>query len=267
MIYRHNYKRGGILMKLDLLKYLVKEYIDLDLYAYKEVQLNRRLEYFLKKNNITDVEKYCLEMKNNTVEKERFISYVTINVTKFFRDVVFFKSLEEELMKLDRHKELKIWSAACSYGCEPYTLAIILESLGFRKYTIIATDIDSDVLELASEGIFNNLDIKDVPQIFIEKYFDIDDDKYIIKKSLKRNIVFKKHNLLGDSYESDFDLIVCRNVVIYFTMEAKKDIYIKFSKSISKNGLLFVGPTEHISNYKELGFSQVQPCIYKKQTE
>ena len=170
-------------------------------------------------------------------------------------------------MKLDRHKELKIWSAACSYGCEPYTLAMILESLGFRKYTIIATDIDSDVLKLASEGIFNNLDIKDVPQIFIEKYFDIDDDKYIIKKSLKRNVVFKKHNLLGDSYESDFDLIVCRNVVIYFTMEAKKDIYIKFSKSISKNGLLFVGPTEHISNYKELGFSQAQPCIYKKQTE
>lgn len=265
MIYKHNYKYGGILMKLNLLKDLVKKYIDLDLYAYKEVQLNRRLEYFINKNNITDIEKYCLEMKNNKDEKERFISYVTINVTKFFRDISFFKSLEEELVKLDKNKELKIWSAACSYGCEPYTLAMILENLGFKKYTIIATDIDSEVLKLATEGVFNDLDVKDVPKAFIEKYFDIDNDKYIIKNTLKRKIIFKKHNLLKDSYESNFDLIVCRNVVIYFTVEAKKDIYMKFTKSISKEGLLFVGPTEHISNYKELGFSQIQPCIYKKQ--
>lgn len=251
-------------MKVKLLKDLIKKHLDLDLYAYKESQLNRRLTYFIEKNNIVDIENYCISLKNNSIEREKFISYVTINVTKFYRDISFFEKLEEEIKKNPKTKHLKIWSAACSYGCEPYTLALMLENMGYTNYKIIATDIDSQILNQAEKGIFSEPDIKDVPPHLLKKYFKIENDKYIINESLKKNIVFKKHNLLQNNYESGYDLIVCRNVVIYFTMEAKNEIYRRFVKSLNSDGILFVGPTEHLSSHKELGLTQLQPCIYQK---
>ena len=100
--------------------------------------------------------------------------------------------------------------------------------------------------------------------VFLNKYFKIVDDKYYINEKIKKMVTFKKHDLILDSYENNFDLIVCRNVVIYFNNDIKQEIYEKFSRSLKKGGLLFVGATESIYNYREYGFEKASTFIYKK---
>jgi chemotaxis protein methyltransferase CheR len=179
-----------------------------------------------------------------------------------------FSELEHKIKDLlcpDRNR-LKIWSAACSNGCEPYTLAMIMEKLTpGKKHDIIATDIDTTILETAKKGIYNKNDIKNVDPQLKEKYFaPIGDDKYAIKDEIKNRVSFKKHDLILERYDLSFDLIVCRNVVIYFTQETKNEIYKKFYQALKPGGLLFVGATESIYNYRELGFEKASTFIYRK---
>ncbi|GFR36126.1 hypothetical protein TCEA9_19380 [Thermobrachium celere] len=160
---------------------------------------------------------------------------------------------------------LKIWSAACSIGAEPYTLAIILDKITpNKKHNILATDIDQTVLEQAKQGIYNKNEVKNVDDDLLKKYFIQVQDKYQIIDEIKKRVIFKKHDLIMDSYETGFDLIVCRNVVIYFTQETKNEIYRKFYTSLKPGGLLFVGATESIYNYRELGFEKASTFIYRK---
>ncbi len=160
---------------------------------------------------------------------------------------------------------LKIWSAACSIGAEPYSLSIIMDEISpNKKHKIIATDLDMTILQRAKEGIYAQAEIKNVKKERLEKYFTKEGEKYKIKSSIKNVVTFKKHDLILDNYEKDFDLIVCRNVVIYFNQDIKDNIYKKFSESLKKGGLLFVGATESIYNYKDYGFEKVSTFIYRK---
>ena len=195
------------------------------------------------------------------------MDFITINVTEFYRNPELFSELELELKNnlLKQTSNLKIWSAACSIGCEPYTLAMMLDkisSLGNHK--IIATDIDNTILKKAKEGIYTKNEMKSVKDSDINKYFKIQDDKYYISDKIKNMVEFRKHDLILDNYEKDFDLILCRNVVIYFNNDVKQEIYSKFSKSLKKGGLLFVGATESIYNYRDFGFEKGSTFIYKK---
>ena len=106
--------------------------------------------------------------------------------------------------------------------------------------------------------------MKSVSNNDISKYFRINDDKYYIDDKIKKMVSFKKHDLILDRYETGFDLIVCRNVVIYFNNDVKQEIYKKFSDSLKKGGLLFVGATESIYNYRDYGFEKASTFIYKK---
>jgi chemotaxis protein methyltransferase CheR len=106
--------------------------------------------------------------------------------------------------------------------------------------------------------------MKGVNSIDLSKYFKIKDDKYYIESKIKNMVTFKKHDLILDRYETGFDLIICRNVVIYFNNDIKQEIYKKFSNSLKKGGLLFVGATESIYNYRDYGFEKASTFIYKK---
>ena len=165
---------------------------------------------------------------------------------------------------LKKSPRLKIWSAACSNGSEPYTLAMILEKLApGRGHRIIATDIDDNMLAKAKEGVYNINEIKNVPQQLRDRHFDKNGNEYKIHDSIKQRVDFRHHDLLKDRYESGFDLIVCRNVVIYFTDEAKLKIYTGFFNSLKTDGYLFVGGTERIHNYKAIGFDNPYPFFYR----
>lgn len=250
----------------DFHKWAFKE-LGINLESYKQEQLNRRITSLMSRIGVKDLNEYKKVLSNSQEQKQKFLDFITINVTEFFRNTELFNDLEVNIKKylLPNNYRLKIWSAACSIGCEPYSIAMIMKEINpIGKHSIIATDIDSTILKKAKEGIFGEADIKNIQKNMIDKYFIKDDKKFIIDNGIKAMVTFKKHDLIMDAYEKDFDLIVCRNVVIYFKNDVKKEIFKRFSNSLKQNGLLFVGATESIYNYKEYGFEKVSTFIYKK---
>ena len=241
--------------------------LGINLSAYKPEQLDRRITSLMNRNNIKSLDEYTKIIKTDEVQRMKFLDFITINVTEFYRNPELFDGLEEIIKKeiLSKSRDIKIWSAACSIGCEPYSMAMMLKRInpGGRN-TIIATDIDNTILTRAKLGEYNETEIKNIKQDELKKYFKLKENKYYIDTSIKSMVTFKKHDLILDNYENNLDLILCRNVVIYFKNEVKDVIYKKFSESLKKGGILFVGATESIYRYKEFGFEKLTTFVYKK---
>lgn len=246
-------------------QWVLKEY-KIDLSAYKSNQLHRRLLSLMSRVGVNSVEEYISLLKSDPSQKQKFLDFITINVTEFFRNPEIFLEFSKKIKsELPYSKGLKIWSAACSVGSESYSLAMIMDDLySIASHKILATDIDSTILEKAKIGEYTYSEIKNVSSGFFDKYFEVKGDKYCLNSNIKKMVDFKKHDLILDKFECNFDLIVCRNVVIYFNGDIKDKIYKKFSESLKKGGLLFVGATESIYNYKEYGFEKASTFIYKK---
>lgn len=241
----------------------------IDLNAYKERQMKRRIDALIAKHKFADYSSYVSELHINSQLFEEFVNYLTINVSEFYRNPEQWKVLDQEMFPylFDTFgKKLKIWSAACSTGDEPYSLVMALSKfVPLNNIHIIATDIDKQVLEKAQVGLYNKKSLANVPAQMIEKYFTkIGEQNYQISDAIKSCVEFKQHNLLCDPYISNCDMIVCRNVVIYFTDEAKSEIYSKFNQSLKKNGILFVGSTEQIVGYRDSNYSSIRSFFYKK---
>ncbi|EDS76720.1 CheR methyltransferase, SAM binding domain [Clostridium botulinum C str. Eklund] len=250
----------------DFEKWVFKEF-NIDLSAYKSNQLHRRISSLMTRVGAGTVDDYILLLKKDKEQRQKFLDFITINVTEFFRNPEIFNDLKDKIENdlIKRERNLKIWSAACSIGAEPYSIAMILDNLISRgNHKILATDIDNSILERAKKAEYTKNEIKNVKSEYVNKYFTEEDDKYIISSKIKNMVSFKKHDLILDSYEKNFDLIVCRNVVIYFKQDIKDVIYKKFSDSLKKGGLLFVGATESIYNYRDYGFEKASTFIYKK---
>jgi len=228
-------------------KVLNKTGIDLSL--YKEKQMKRRLSSLAKRNGFDDFESYYKGISANKELFEEFVNYMTINVSEFYRNPEQWKVLEEDVIPklLSKKKQLRVWSAACSTGEEPYSMVMLLSNfMPLDQIKIYATDLDEQAIEKAKRGQYTEKSLKNLPNNFIRDYFDKKGGIYEIKETIKKRVEFKKHNLLSDRYMDRCDLIVCRNVLIYFTEEAKSEIYTKFSRSLEKEGYLFVGSTEQI---------------------
>jgi chemotaxis protein methyltransferase CheR len=253
----------------EVFKKKVFELTKIDLSSYKERQMKRRIDSLISKRGIKGYDNYVMELKNNQEVFDEFVNYLTINVSEFYRNPEQWEVLEKQIFPLlfERFgKRLKIWSAACSTGDEPYSLVMLLSKfMPLNQIKIIATDIDKQVLEKARLGLYNGKSLKALPKEFIDKYFTkINDRTYQISEDVKKCVEFKEHNLLKDPYPTSCDIIICRNVLIYFTEEAKNEIYKKFNASLKKEGLLFVGSTEQIIQPKVLGFNSFKSFFYEK---
>ncbi len=133
------------------------------------------------------------------------------------------------------------------------------------RHRILASDLDIEILAKARRGVYNEGEIKAMRPDRKQKYFTkTPDGLYSVKPEIKSAVEFKRHNLLKDPFETGFDLILCRNVVIYFTEEAKDQLYANFFKSLKPGGILFVGATEAILNYRKLGYTSYKPFFYQK---
>ena len=241
----------------------------IDLSAYKERQMKRRIDALINKNSIKTYDDYVNLLKTNKSAFDEFVNYLTINVSEFYRNPEQWRVLEKEVFPdlIKRFgKRLKIWSAACSTGDEPYSLAMVLGDLiPLEQVKIIATDIDKQVLEKARLGLYNDKSLKGLPKQYIDKYFTkVNDRTYQISDKIKKCVDFKEHNLLKDPYPTNCDIIVCRNVLIYFTEEAKEEVYKKFNASLKKDAYLFVGSTEQIIQPQKLGYATQKSFFYKK---
>lgn len=240
----------------------------IDLNSYKEKQMKRRIDTLIMKHGITGYDQYVKALRNDLAYFEEFVNYITINVSEFYRNPDQWKILDETVIPelISKFgKNLRIWSAACSTGDEPYSLVMALSKhIPLNQIKIIATDLDKQVIAKAKVGLYNEKSIVSVPDEFKRKYFTQVGPSYKISDEIKARVEFREHNLLRDPYLSECNLIVCRNVLIYFTEEAKAEVFTKFNKSLAKGGLLFIGSTEQIINYKEIGYERRNSFFYVK---
>lgn len=244
-----------------------KQLTGVDLTLYKEAQMKRRLTSLYEKKGFQSFKDFAAALEKDQALLNETLDRMTINVSEFYRNYKRWEVLETAILPLIKtSKPLKIWSAACSTGEEPYTLAMLLDQQkGLSGYQIMATDIDEKALEKAKKGVYQERSLQEVPTSVKDRYFTQNANRsYEVKPEIKKNITFKKHNLLADRYEQDFDLIVCRNVFIYFTESAKEELYLKMAHSLKKNGVLFVGSTEQIFNPEKFGLIPADTFFYQK---
>lgn len=242
-----------------------KTEIDLDL--YKAPQMQRRISNLVKRAGFPSFSAYFDHVCKNKDDFAEFIEYLTINVSEFFRNSDRFDQLENDIIPylMERSPKLNIWSAGCSIGAEPYSLSMIMkDKTPNMKHRILASDLDIEILAKAKAGVYSASEIKAMTPERKSKYMVEQDGKFAVKPEIKSCIEFKRHNLLKDEFETGFDLILCRNVVIYFTEEAKDQLYAHFFEALKPGGILFVGATEAILNFRRLGYTSYKPFFYQR---
>ncbi|WP_099222076.1 CheR family methyltransferase [Listeria costaricensis] len=246
----------------------IKQEMGLDLTFYKETQMKRRIMGFMEKKQIKNYHAFLRNLRADSQLLAEFMAMITINVTQFFRNRAKWDTLEKQVLPRlieERYARLRVWSAACSSGEEAYTLSIILKRMQANlNYEILATDLEAEILKRAVLGHYSEKQLSEMTHAEILTSFEKKPTYYQIKKDLQKHVRFQKHDLLMDSYDNGFDLIVCRNVLIYFTAEGKELVYQKFQKALRPGGILFIGGSEQILNPSSYGFESVDNFFYRK---
>ena len=246
-------------------KLFVRSTINLN--DYKPAQMQRRITNLINRHGATGYLDFFQRLEKDATLYKVFIDYLTINVTEFFRTPEKFSDLEKTVLPdiLVKTPRLTIWSAGCSIGAEPYSLAMTLDILTpTLRHRILATDLDAEMLTKAKQGAYNTNELKNVSPERLKRYFCSINDGFAVQDAIKSRVEFRRHNLLLDQFETGFDLILCRNVVIYFTEEAKNTLYRRFFAALKPGGVLFVGGTEAILNFRDIGFQSYLPFFYRK---
>ncbi len=244
-----------------LLDYL-KRSRGFDFTGYKRASLRRRMDKRLQTLGVADYSSYTDYLEVHPDEFVLLFNTVLINVTTFFRDGPAWDYLAEEIVprilaSKSGEEPIRLWSAGCASGQEPYTLAIILaEALGLEAFwervKIYATDIDDDALTQARAASYSARDVESLPPALLVKYFDREGQRFVFNKDLRRALIFGRHDLLQDAPISRIDLLVCRNTVMYFNAEVQAGILSRFHFAIRDGGYLFLGKAEMIFSHAGL---------------
>jgi chemotaxis protein methyltransferase CheR len=251
-------------------KQKLRKIIGLDLNSYKN-QIHRRVHMLRDRWNVKTYDDYFNAIKNDDKKLREFLDYLTINVSEFFRNEKQWWRLRDqlvpELTKKRGARRLKLWSAGCATGEEPYSLAILSAVCGLEtSVPVLACDIDQGALAIAQKGTYLKRQLLNVPPDYLHKYFTTSDggETYQVNAEIKRRVTWKRFNMIDDSFGTGFDVILCRNVVIYFTMETKAALYAKFYNALAPGGYFLVGSTEQIFEYKKIGFESAGPFLYTR---
>lgn len=241
----------------------------IDLNAYKEKQMKRRIDTLIERYKLDGYDSFLKSLRSDKDFLDDFMNYLTINVSEFFRNPDQWNILDRTIVPelLDKFgNRLNIWSAACSTGDEPYSLVMLLSKhIPLKDININATDIDKQVIMAAKNGIYSEKSLAGIPSDLKNKYFkEVAVDSFKIDSLIKERVSFKEHNLLKDAYPNNVQLIVCRNVLIYFTEEAKSEIFKKFYDALAPGGVLFLGATEQMMDYKQIGFIRKTSFFFEK---
>lgn len=243
----------------------VRDCLNIDLSNYKPKQMQRRILSRMRRSGFENLESYAQGIETDPVTRDQFLDHITINVTEFFRNREHFERLDLILRdSLKERQRFKVWSAACSHGAEAFTLAMMLSEHDGLTYSILGTDIDSLMLEKSTQALYQKPDLKGLSPQEIDEYLDWEVGGYRIKKSLRTQVSFERHDLLQDPYPDQVDLIVCRNVLIYFTPTTQYSIFEGFHQALNPGGLLFIGATESLNDAAAIGFKKRDNSIFEK---
>lgn len=243
-------------VELDEIILLLNREHGYDFSNYSAASFKRRVQRVMHLHRIADFYDLKFAITNDRNFVALFVQEITVNVTEMFRDPLFFKKLSEKVLPvLASYPSIKIWHAGCSTGDEVYSLAILLHEAGLLERTrIYATDINSAALEKARKGIVDVRLIKEYTQNYIKaggradfsQYYTARYDHAIMRKDLRERIVFSQHNLVVDGIFNEFQLICCRNVLIYFNRVLQNRVLQLFYNSLSPLGYLALGIKESL---------------------
>lgn len=246
--------------KLASIFQLVKKQTGVDFSQYKTTTSLRRLQRRLQMNRLTSLSEYLDYLVCTPGEVKLFYNEMLIKVTNFFRDREPFTLLADLIPELVETKEagdvIRVWSCGCSTGEEAYSLAMLFrETLDTMQsgvdVKIFATDLDRNSIEFASAGEYPAHIAADVPQPYLEKYFEWDGEHYRIVRSIRESVVFAPHNLAKDPPFTRIDLVCCRNLLIYLQPDIQRQILSYFGFSLRANGYLFLGSSESIGDFSD----------------
>lgn len=251
------------------LRQCIRQLLRIDIAAYKPAQMRRRLDTYVARYASESPAKFFEHLSANEEALEELRNMLTINVSEFFRDAQQFTLLEKQILpELLRRKQgtLNLWSAACSHGEEPYSMAMILRELGAsHRSKIVATDIDREVLARAkAAGPYHAGEMRNVSPERLRAHFTEFGGVYNVVEAIRSRVTFREINLLEDRFERNFDLIACRNVMIYFSDETKQRLFQRLYESLAPGGVLFLGGAEALVGSGREMFDRIDGNFYRK---
>ncbi|WP_235856194.1 CheR family methyltransferase [Methanolobus halotolerans] len=239
-----------------LLKKMIKTKLGFNCEYYKDSHFRRRIDVRIRATGSKNFGEYVQILKEDSAECAALLETLTVNVTNFFRNSEVYDIVEKEVLPAvisskgaGLNRSIKIWSAGCSIGVEAYSIAMLFHHiLGNNikrvNISITGTDIDKASLQQAQQGIYSEIEMKDVRPAFIEKYFWKEGNQYRVNDELKKMIRFKSHDMISGPKMTGFDIIFCRNVTIYFEKELQEKLYMNFYEGLNENGFFVMGKTE-----------------------
>ncbi|MGA9596742.1 MAG: protein-glutamate O-methyltransferase CheR [Acidimicrobiia bacterium] len=251
---------------LEAVRTIMSRYESLEIGGIRDAQLERRISSFMRRSAIGDEAELLAGLRRDPALRARMIDALTINVTSVYRNASAWDLLRKEFLPGMGHR-VKMWSAGASTGAEAYSMAIVAKENG-QTADITATDIDQRSLDKAVLGRYSKQELNEVPTDIRAKYFTEDDDEWVVDPTLRRSIRFAKHDLLAEpAVGSRFDLIACRNVVIYFSAAAQRDLHRKLAAALRPGGVLFIGGAERVAEPEALGLETKQRPFYVRRED
>src|SRR5690349_1853097 len=228
--------------------------------------MERRIRTYVDRKAAPTLTAFLRHIQASPSDLDDFLDRITINVSELYRNPDQYELLRTRVLPELRPAAggARVWSAGCSYGAEAYTLATMLRDAGAARFQVIGTDIDRRVLQRAERGWFSAADMRSVPPRIRDRYFEARDGGFRASDDLRGHLRFQTQNLLEDRYPSAFDLVLCRNVVIYFTDEARDQVHRDLAAALRPGGFLMVGATERVTDPRGIGLEPVHPFIYRK---
>jgi chemotaxis protein methyltransferase CheR len=245
----------------------VLEITGIDLLQYKRGQMERRVRTFAERRGADTLADYLRTLRRDRLRVEELLDRVTINVSQLWRNPDQWARLAADVLpELADRGRIRAWSAGCSYGAEPYTLAALCaEAVPAVRLDLLGSDIDARMVERARAGRFSAEDARDVPPASLARWFERDGAGYRARAELRRGLRFETADLLRDPFPAAaYDLITCRNVVIYLTDGVRDDLHARLAAALRPGGYLMVGASERVAAPRDAGLVPVYPFVYRR---
>jgi chemotaxis protein methyltransferase CheR len=246
----------------------VRRLTGIDLAQYKRPQMERRIRSFADRRGVSSLPAYLAALAADRDQLEQFLDRVTINVSQLWRNPEQFARLAGDVIpELAKTGRIRCWSAGCSYGAEAYTLAALCKTVAPRAtIEVRGTDIDSRIIARAREAWFSPEDMRSVPAADARRWFDpLPDGRFQAKPELRLLTKFETGDLLRDRFPTaHYDLVLCRNVVIYFNEAVRDELHARLVESLRPGGYLMIGSSERITSAAAIGIETAHPFIYRR---